>query len=82
MSGDARGVPVNRDDLVVWHGRVPGAAPKIHLGVVEGFTLFGRVRVVKVAHGTDGEWITLGRTERIRPIELIVIEDAPEAARE
>jgi hypothetical protein len=82
VSGDARGVRINRDDLVVWHGRVVGYNARVHLGVVEGFTMFGRVRVSKVAHGVDGEWRTTGVTASLRPGHVLVIEDAPEAIHE
>jgi hypothetical protein len=82
MSADARGVFVRRDDLVVWHGRVPGDPFKIHLGVVNGFTMFGRVRVSKVVHGIDGDWRTTGVTAALRPDHMLVIEDAPEAIHE
>jgi hypothetical protein len=73
---------MRRDDLIVWHGRVTGDPLKIHLGVVEGFTLFGRVRVSKVVHGIDGEYRTTGAMATLRPGHTLVIDDAPEAAHE
>ena len=82
MSTDARGVWVRRDDLVVWHGRITGDPFRIHLGVVEGFTMFGRVKVSKVVHGIDGEWRTTGVTAALRPGHVLVIDDAPEALNE
>jgi hypothetical protein len=82
VSYDARGVWINRDDLVVWFGRIPGDKSRVHLGAVDGFSFFGRVVVSQVGHGVDGEWRTTGATGRVRPVDLIVIEDAPEAVSE
>ncbi len=79
MSVDARGVIVRRADLVIWKGRLPGQRSAPHLGMVEGFGLFGGVKISLAAHGTDGDWRTTGVVVSVKAEKLIVIEDVPES---
>lgn len=79
MSRDARGVPVRRDDAVIWWGRLPGQKAALHLGLVEGFGLFGGAKIVLALYGTDGEWRTTGVVVSVKTEKLIVVEDVPES---
>lgn len=80
MTTDSRGIPVRRDDLVVWWGKVDGQRA-VHLGVVEGtgFLFSGRVRVCLARLGLDGDIRTLGLTASVPSDHLMVIEDVPES---
>lgn len=76
MSGDARGAKINRDDLVVWFGRIPGDKSRVHLGAVDGFTFFGNVRVSGLTFDQDCEYRANGVEAVVRPGDLMVIQDA------
>lgn len=79
MSYDVRGVSIERDDAVVWFGRIGRTRPALHLGVVGGFGWLGKVRVDLVRHGEEGDWLTTGVVIHMKPHDLMVIEDAPES---
>lgn len=79
MSFDSRGVEIQREDIVVWFGRLGRTRPMLHLGVVEGMGFWGKIRVGMILHGETGEWRTNGVTTSIRPRDVLVIEDAPES---